>query len=557
MHILRNFSKRKSMIDSNNISYRLREVAASKGGDVGLIEAKSGDEYSFQYLEKTSDQIAWKLREDGVSHTDRVMLMVKPSADFICLTFALFKIGAAVILIDPGMGYKNLLKCIAAVKPKIFIGIPKANIFRLLFKKKFSSIERSYWIGVFLPKFLPQCLVQSAKKDKREIFPIYEPTKEDLAAIIFTTGSTGPPKGVRYEHEIFNAQLEYIQTFYNIRGSDRDQPAFPLFALFSTAIGALAVIPDMDPTKPAKVDAAKFIASLKKYKVTYSFGSPALWNVVSSYCIENDIVLNSLKKVLMAGAPVSGDLIYRTYKILGVGAEIHTPYGATEALPIINTEGKKIVSETWESTVKGYGAYVGKPLPGIDVEIIQISETVIEDMSEDMILPAKKIGEIIVSGNVVTRAYQDNIEETLQAKIIYKEKLWHRMGDIGYKDGDGGIWFCGRKAHRVVTEQGEKYTIPCEAIINNHPDVFRSALVGVKTKTGKETPVMIIEPRKGVKKAKRDLHEEILQLARRSSLTRDIEYILFHKSFPVDIRHNAKIFREKLSLWAQKQLDLQ
>jgi acyl-CoA synthetase (AMP-forming)/AMP-acid ligase II len=329
-----------------------------------------------------------------------------------------------------------------------------------------------------------------------------------------------------------------------------------LFALFSAALGACSVIPDMNPAQPAKVDPEKFVRSLNRHMVTYSFGSPAIWNVVSRYCIDKGIILDSVKQVLMAGAPVSGELIERVASILPADAKIHTPYGATESLPIVSMEGKEILGSTWQLTRKGKGTCVGRPLPGIDIKIIRISDEVIEAFDGDLELPAGEIGEIIVRGGVVTKSYENNDRETRLAKIKDQNTFWHRMGDTGYLDEKGRLWFCGRRAHRVITRKGVLFTIPCEAIFNTHPNVFRSALVGVidTTHPGYQLPVLIIETMKNCKRRSSDILEEIRQIAGNSSLTKDIKHFLFHDRFPVDIRHNAKIFREKLALWADREI---
>ncbi len=537
---------------SENIASHLRSVAKSQGGETGIVEAASGATYTFSELEKKSDHYAHYLSEKGVAAGDRVMLMVKPSADFICITFALFKLGAPVILIDPGMGYKNLLRCVADVSPKFFIGIPKAQLFLRIFKKYFASVEYTFCCGNSFGIF-GKDISKIILADVSE-YPLHKPFKDDLAAIIFTTGSTGPPKGVRYEHSIFAAQLHHINDYYGIRPKDIDQPAFPLFALFSTALGACAIIPDMDATKPAEVDPKKFVDTIGYYNVTYSFGSPALWNVVSNYCQENGITITSLKKVLMAGAPVSGELIERTQKILPNDAEIHTPYGATESLPIVSIEGKEIVTDTWKKTQEGWGTCVGKPLPGISIAIINICDIAIPEIEASMFLSTGEIGEIVVCGDVVTRSYENNILETELAKTTYNNQLWHRMGDTGYLDEKGRLWFCGRKAHRVRTSGGTKFSIQCEAIVNNHPDIYRSALVGITGQEGYQIPVLVLEKLNNCKRSDVDILLEVQKIAHRSALTCDINYFLFHPEFPVDIRHNAKIFREKLAIWAEKKL---
>ncbi len=542
---------------SCNIAKTLTESARLLGGKTALIEAASKKEFSFTELDGRSDSYAHLLIQKGFKSGARVMLMVKPSADFICLTFALFKIGAPVILVDPGMGYKNLLRCIEGVCPVGFIGIPKAHLFKLFFRKPFKTVTHSVCCGHSFGLFGRDIVAESGADYGK--YPSYKAKKDDLAAIIFTTGSTGPPKGVRYEHSIFQAQLRLIRDYYGIGPGQVDQPAFPLFALFSTALGATAVIPDMDPTRPAQVNPETFVHSIEKYKVTYSFGSPAIWTVISKYCNIRDNRLKTLHKVLMAGAPVSGDLIAKMQEVLGPDALIYTPYGATESLPIVSIEGREITESTWSETVKGKGTCVGLPLPGIEIAILPITDTTISSLNRDEFLAVGEIGEIIVCGDVVTKAYENNEKENGLAKISDGETFWHRMGDVGYLDKSGRLWFCGRRAHRVVVQSKQKertyFTIPCEAIYNLHPNVFRSALVGVTDKNNQTIPVIIVEPEKDSAMSDTQLIAEVRRLGQAEPLTEEIPHYLVYPAFPVDIRHNAKIFREKLSIWAAVELE--
>jgi acyl-coenzyme A synthetase/AMP-(fatty) acid ligase len=534
-----------------NIALALQDVAASQSGEMGLVSRKDKEykSWTFGQLQENSSNYAAALLKAGVSQGQRVMLMVRPSMEFVCLTFALFRLGAVVILIDPGMGFRNLRRCIGRVRPDVLIGIPAAQLFSRLFPAPFRTVRIRICVGLSFG-LLGKSLQKLCKGENREI-PPFAAGQDDLAAIIFTTGSTGPPKGVQYTHGIFHAQLQLIRDYYGIGPGQVDQPGFPLFALFSTALGVRAVIPDMDPTRPAQVDPARFIRSIIDHQVTYSFGSPAIWNVVSRYCLEHDIVL-PLQKILMAGAPVPGELIERVAKIMSPDGEIHTPYGATESLPIVSIRGQEILSETWPLTRQGKGTCVGLPLPGIDIRIIEPVDGPLNSWEEVEVLPLQEIGEIVVRGSVVTHAYDNNPEENSAAKISDGSGFWHRMGDMGYLDDNGRLWFCGRKAHRVITAEGIMYTIPCEAIFNEHPAVKRSALVGVG-KVGEQQPVLIVELEKNNKPAERVL-EDLKKLAATNELTRTIKNFLFHPSFPVDIRHNAKIFREKLALWAADQL---
>lgn len=533
-----------------NIATSLHQSAARLGDQVALtaLDGTTWRQWSFRQLAANSNGFAAALHQRGVQRGDRVVLMVRPSMEFVCLTFALFTLGAVVILIDPGMGYKNLLRCIGSVRPDILVGIDKAIWFSRLFRRPFVSVRRRLRVGCGLLG-----TGGGLQPEPGGEVPRFVAAASDLAAIIFTTGSTGPPKGVEYTHGIFHTQLRLIRDFFGIGEGDIDQPGFPLFGLFATALGAQAVIPDMDPTRPAQVDAKKFVETILRHQVTYSFGSPAIWNVVSGYCLAQGITL-PVRQVLMAGAPVSGALVERMQKILPPAARIYTPYGATESLPVAAIEGREIVEQTWSLTRLGHGACVGRALPEMDLKIIEPVDGVIREWSAVCEVPKGTIGEIVVRGPVVTRAYAGNEAETRGAKIADEQGFWHRMGDMGYLDEQGRLWFCGRKAHRVATAQGMLYTICCEAIFNEHPLVRRSALVGLGA-WGQQTPVVLIEPVSKIGNEEA-LFCELRQLALANALTAQIDRFLIHPGFPVDIRHNAKIFREQLAAWSAKRVQL-
>lgn len=539
------------MVDCN-IANALHRTAASQGDQTALVAlaGKQWQQWFFVELRDNSDGFARSLYAEGVRRGDRVMLMVRPSMEFFCLTFALFQLGAVVILIDPGMGYKNLLRCIGSVRPDILVGIPQAIALSRIFRASFATVRRRFPVG--RAWWLGGRGLEPVRGVDVEL-PRFQARETDPAAIIFTTGSTGPPKGVVFTHGIFHAQLQLIREYYGIGPGDVDQPGFPLFGLFAAALGAKAVIPDMDPTRPALVDPEKFVRTLLQHRVTYSFGSPAIWNVVSRYCLEQGIVL-PVRKVLMAGAPVSGELVGRVQRILPADAQIFTPYGATESLPVASIEGREIMAQTWPLTRTGHGACVGRALPGMDIRIIEPVDGVIESWQEVRELKPGAIGEIVVRGQVVTAEYADNEHETHLAKIIDGVTFWHRMGDVGYIDEQHRLWFCGRKTHRVHTCQGVMDTIRCEAIFNEHPQVRRSALIGLGDCTQK-VPVIVVEPCAPVADQK-TLFGELRVLAQANPLTSGIEHFLIHRSFPVDIRHNAKIFREKLASWAAKRVQL-
>ncbi len=507
---------------------------------------------TFLQLEQEVDRLAHGLKMAGITRQTRTVLMVKPSIEFFALIFAVFKTGAVPVVVDPGMGVKRMLSCYRSTGPKAFIGIPLAHVVRTLAPRFFKSV--TIWITVGKRWFWGGQTLNQIRRPDWQPFQTADTGRDETAAILFTTGSTGPAKGAVYTHGNFDAQLHQIRTHLNMAADEIDLSTFPLFALFYPALGVTAVIPDMDPTRPALVNPERIIEAVNNQGVTNMFASPALLNRVGSYGKEKGINLPSLKRVVSAGAPVSADNIEQFSAMLNSDTEIHTPYGATEAVPIISIRSNEILGETRHLSEKGYGVCIGRPINNIDIRLIKINDEPIDVWTDDLLVPPGEIGEICVKGALVSHQYYEDLRATRLAKITEDGEIIHRMGDLGWLDDKGRIWFCGRKSHRVVTSDGTLYTIPCEGIFNTHPDVFRSALVGVGPPK-KQKPVICIELRSsgtGIKKNK--VKDELLELAGANDLTRNIQTVLFHNAFPVDIRHNSKIFREKLAIWAETEL---
>ena len=507
---------------------------------------------TFLQLDRESDCLAHGMENAGITRDTRTILMVKPSLEFFIIIFALFKTGAVPVVVDPGMGIRRMVACFKEGRPEAFIGIPTAHVLRTLYPKFFKTLKT--WVTVGRRWFWRGFTLRRLRRTPWTPYSMAQTRTDDIAAILFTTGSTGPAKGAVYTHGNFDAQLGHIKSHLKISSDEIDLSTFPLFALFWPALGITSVIPDMDPTKPARVNPRNIIEAILNQGVTSMFASPALLNRVGEYGKKNRIKLPSIKRVISAGAPVSPSIIEQFSSMLCGDAQIHTPYGATEAVPIISITSNEILSETRRLSEQGYGICIGRPIDDLKICIIKVGDDPIGKWSEDLAVPDGDIGEICVKGDLVTRNYFKRPESDALAKIKDQDFFWHRMGDVGWKDSKGRIWFCGRKSHRVITENRTLFTIPCEAIFNTHPGVYRSALVGIGP-IHRQKPVICIELTRGkIKHHKKALKNELLELAQQHELTREIENVLFHPSFPVDIRHNSKIFREKLAVWAEKKL---
>ncbi|MCK5825469.1 MAG: AMP-binding protein [Desulfuromusa sp.] len=552
-----------SEADNYNIAAHLPRMAAQQPATAAVhfpykhVRHKQALYQSLTYaeLDQQSNRIAVGLESIGIRRGVRTVLMVKPSLEFFALTFALFKIGAVPVLIDPGMGIKNLKVCLKEAAPEAFIAVPKAQLARLLLGWGEESLKiiltvgtRLFWGGTTLTKLLRPISVTQHYESAHV-------AAAETAAILFTSGSTGVPKGAVYSHGNFVAQVDALKEVYQIIPGEIDLPTFPLFALFAPALGMTSVIPEMDFTRPGSVDAEKIITAIKRFNVTTMFGSPALIRQLALYGEKNGTRLPSLKRAISAGAPVPAVVLKQFVEMLNPGVEVFTPYGATEALPVCSIGSQVILSETHLATDQGRGVCVGFPVPGIQLEIIRIDDQQISSWQDDLLVVDGEIGEIVVRGGQVTRSYYNRPESTRLAKInCTGGDFFHRMGDLGYRDEQGRIWFCGRKVQRVTTIDETLFTIPCEAVFNTHPQVYRSALVGIGA-VNIQQPVLCVELEKQLQQQEQKiLLDELMQIGQANPLTKNIDIFLIHPQFPVDIRHNAKIFREKLAIWATEQL---
>jgi len=510
---------------------------------------------TYQELNELADCYARGLHAYGITAGTRTALMLTPGLNFFAMFFALFKAGAVPVLIDPGIGMKPLKECLAEAEPKAFIGVTKAHFARKVLGWAKQSCELLVTAGPTLGlgginlKKLRQMGAESAAEFEHQVKP------EDMAAILFTSGSTGVPKGVVYRHRHFNAQVNMLKNAFNIEPGEVSLPTFPPFALFDPALGMTTIVPDMDPTRPADADPEKLIKAIDRFKVTNIFGSPSLLNTLSNYCVDNNIRLESVTRVISAGAAVPISTIRRMQDSLYRDAEIHTPYGATECLPVSSVSASQIDDKMVDRIESGDGVFVGQPIEPNQVKIIKISEMAFNDLSETTEMPYGMPGEIIVTGPSCTDSYWKRDNATAMSKFGDEfGNTWHRMGDVGIMDGLGRLWYCGRVSQRIETAEETLYADQCEAIFNQHPDLVRSAVVGVGTK-GRQTPVLCIEVKGKLSPVDTErVHFDLLQLAQAHGITKSIRTVLFHPGFPVDIRHNSKIGREELAEWAAKKM---
>ncbi|MBP5191678.1 MAG: AMP-binding protein [Opitutales bacterium] len=531
-----------------NLVEALRTVAQKQPNTIGLRipqrDAKGCRSYrekTFREMDQEADEWATYFFAKGFSRGQKVLLLVPPGEDLLLSVFALLRLGAVPIVIDPGMGFKNFFRCVRKTQPELFLSISRARGLYLFLKG---------WVpfrgALFISKRWKRKLAQRHLACRLQP----EDRSHEMAAILFTSGSTGHPKGAVYTYAELNAQMEALLRIFHIQPGEVDLPLLPVFSLYNPAMGLTTVLPEMDPAHPSTLDPHKILSAILENHVTHSFGSPCLWSKLVEYCEQQHRSLPSVKRLFLAGAPVSPFLLKRVQALLPNG-QAFTPYGATEALPVAYISAKEVMDETYAKTLQGCGTCVGHPVVGVQVRILPICDGEMDQLPPA--LPTGTIGEIAVSAPYMSKCYFRDERATRNAKVKDANGvLWHRMGDVGYFDEKGRLWFCGRKVERVVTPQQTFYTDCCEAIFNHHPQVFRSALIAF-AKNGSVVPAIVIEPKRRLSSLEvNDLLRALRMLAKSVVSTQPICHFCTYASFPVDIRHNAKIHRGTLSRYFQK-----
>ena len=533
-----------------NIATHLSSSSEISPDQIAIISAREGDfdPRSFKELHEDVKHCAAYLHFHGISKGDHVLLGVKPGFQLILISFSLFFLGAIPIIIDPGMGLNAFLKCIKNTKPSALIGIPLMHLIGKFFPKSFKSIEKK--ILIRSEQFLDEI-----KQKKGLLTPSPATTvEEDLAAIVFTSGSTGTPKGVSYTHQVFNSQIDHLKNHFEIQQGEKDLATLPIFALFNPALGVTSVIPDMNPRKPSLADGKKIVRTIQEFEITTAFASPVIGKKIFDACKPKDLTLPKVKRFFLAGAPSHPSLVENLSNIILNGTVI-LPYGSTEALPISasNHHEVKILAN---DIAKGNGSCLGKPLPGNVVRIMPITHSPFESGSNcPKGLKQGDVGEICVSGSIVSKEYFKMPGATVDSKFNDGEFNFHRMGDLGYFDSQGLLRFLGRKVERILTHDGPLETERCEPIVNGIKEVSKSALIGIGFGKTKE-PCIVVELVKNTKKTQYiSIKKEIGTSLKNRFPTHSFPYIVFEKSLPVDSRHNAKIHRLSLSKkWSKKVL---
>ncbi|SDS72649.1 Acyl-CoA synthetase (AMP-forming)/AMP-acid ligase II [Pseudarthrobacter equi] len=544
----------------------LGEQAAGPAGTGSAVVEMAPDgtaarSLSWQQLDQKILDLAAGLEKAGVQRGSRVSLMVPPGVDLTVALYACLRLGAVVVVADAGLGTKGLSRAVKGATPDFIIGIDKA----LAAAAALGWPGRRISVGT-LPAArrrllgaetsLAELTRPGAAHAGAQHADAADP--DAPAAVLFTSGSTGPAKGVLYTHRQLAAMRDTVASTFGIRAGSNLVAGFAPFALLGPALGAVSVTPAMDVTAPRTLTARALADAARAIDATVVFASPAaLRNVVATREDLDEAGLKALARVellLSAGAPVPEPLLAEVQQLVPA-ASLHTPYGMTEALPVTDISLEQIReadAETAAGTLHGggNGVCVGKPVHGARLAIIPLSADGTASGTTP-VTDAGVAGEILVSAPHVKDSY-DRLWLTQRESAGLPG--WHRTGDVGHFDAAGRLWVEGRLAH-VVTAPGAAVTpVGAEQAIERLDNVRLAAVTGVGP-AGTQAVVAVVEtapPTRTAGPAEPALSASVRAAARTAGVR--ISAVLAVPAQPTDIRHNAKIDRTRLSRWATRVL---
>jgi olefin beta-lactone synthetase len=511
-------------------------VSVGPGGEVAHHTLGFGE------LDPLTDAAARIFRRAGIRPGTRTLLALNPGEPLVVGLYGLLKAGAVPVLIDPGMGFRAALACVERTRPQALVGTLKATLLSRLPLRALGSLAVRVTLGTGTLRR------ELARARHGEADPLHAAGPDDLAAILFTSGSTGSPKGVRYTHGMLEAQLGLIRSTFGMGCGDIDLPLLPAFSAFNPALGVTTVTPLINPAKPAACDPMPLLEAIRGEKVTTSFGSPTLWDILARAAEVRRLTLPSLRLILTAGAPVPPGLVARLARV-APNATVHTPYGATECLPVSSVTGAEILRETGEAARLGRGTCVGRPVGGVRIRVVREHDGPLSSPDSAEGCASGEVGEVLVTGPTVTREYDHLPEATRLAKCVDAQGCtWHRMGDLGTLDAKGRLWFHGRRVEALRTSQGRLTTESVEPSFADHPAVARCALVGIGPR-GRQEAALVVQPRRMPARdiEARNLAAELRHHAAANPLSLRVRWVVFQASLPVDVRHNAKVHRLRLA----------
>jgi acyl-coenzyme A synthetase/AMP-(fatty) acid ligase/pimeloyl-ACP methyl ester carboxylesterase len=526
--------------------------------DAPAVVEVGGATVSWSGLARRVADLAAGFAASGVRPGDRVALLVEPSADLTASIYALWRAGAVVVVADKGLGIAGMRRALRSAAVDHVVGSEAG-----LAAARLMGLPGSRFAASRRGRRALRVLGAVRTLDELEALGRHAPVPPECpvdadCAVLFTSGATGPAKGVVYTHRQAAAQLEVVRSAYGLTAADRFVAAFAPFAILGPALGIASAVPDVDVTAPGSLTAAALAEAVTAVDATVVFASPAALRRVTATAHllsqPQRTALAGVRLLMSAGAPVPASLL-RSLRAVLPAADAHTPYGMTEVLPVTDISLAGI-----EAAGGGEGVCVGMPLPGVDVRISPLCSD------------GRADGELThrpgVPGEVCVRAaHVKDRYDALWAleRTTSRDPGWHRTGDVGHLDADGRLWIEGRLQHVITTATGAVTPVGIEQRVEGLAEVSAAAAVGVGP-AGAQVVVVVVVPVSGDRTPPRGRSRlprlsGSLQLADvgvadavRAAAGVDVAAVLVAQRLPVDVRHQSKVNRGEVARQAGRLL---
>jgi len=531
----------------NIYAHIARTVSRRDAEPAFIAVGKNGHDVKLDYaqFDEQVKRLCAGLTERGVGKGDRVILLIPMQIElYVCMS-AIMRIGAVTVFVDPHMRRDHFDNCCRVVRPRAFIGTPKAHLFRLGCKH-LRNVPEQLTTG-WLPGFIAHSIDKWTRKPLQRPVPEIADVADDHPALIgFTTGSSGAPRGSTRTHGFLNAQIEALFQPAEKRQSCVDLPGFPVLPLDNLVRGRTTILPQIVPGKVADIKVKTLLAQVARYAPDMMSGSPSYLETICAGAEAARRTLDSVKILFTGGAPISKRRLQRLRAVWS-SARVVVVYGSTEAEPVARIDATEIIGECYAQSTRGHGYCVGYPVDEIEAAILPLDfiDSCIDDLAE-VVLPNYRVGEIVVRGPHVNTQYWNDPQGEQKNKIQTSSGTWHRMGDAGYRDDKGRLWLLGR-SHTAISspwlpefvdkprcfdprQSAWIFPYQVEAIINNLEGVKRSAYVGVNN--GYHLVVESVDDSTETTALETSLRKAMMAFP----LTR-----ICFQPLPVDPRHNSKI----------------
>jgi long-chain acyl-CoA synthetase len=431
-------------------------------------------ELTFAAIKKQSDGLARALRDRGIVKGDRVGIMLPNCPQYIVAAFAILRLGAIVVNINPLYTAPELLNIANDSGMRVLITlerlvtivreIRKATAIELLLVTSLVEYSAS---GASAPSAEGALALTDLIRTPADSDLAPPPlTSDDIAVLQYTGGTTGTPKAAMLSHGNLFANVVQSETWYHRayeRGDDRYLLVIPYFHIYAFTVGMMCgVWIGAQQILIPKYDVDQVLTAIRDYRPTNFPAVPTIFVSLLAHPRLKEFGLERVRRFNSGGAPcpvaVMEEFERRTGRPLNQG------YGLSETSPV--THAQPVLGAKRLGTI-------GLPMPSTDIKVVDVETGTRE-------LPFGEEGELCISGPQVMKGYWNNPAETAQVLRVDDEgQTWFHTGDIARIDADGFTSIVQRKKDMVIVDGFNVYPSDVERVLHQHPAVRLAAVIGL------------------------------------------------------------------------------